>query len=386
MNAEKPDKSIELDNISEILRYKGSACQTSPLRDRLLSYLDYENAQLTQLQLNEAIINELIFEVYNLGAEDRIQVETKMGRPVGQLPVLAEAVNQWKIANGELSEIKEAKEFVNNLPLATFEDAKIREIKNGLTTLYQSNNDLEEFCIRHQINPINVWYWFKEANVLPQARAAEIALEFLADAIRTVLVEDDDGIIPLVGLPGEPRLLDRLEKHCLDKGFTSAQFMQLDGLLGKPLNDYLEHNFFKDLGDHLNLFMYFPKTPFIWHLSSGENQGLEIFISIYKWSRDNLFRLKTAFISKRIENLEYRQIQLKDSDSAQAQSEKETIRLQLQEIAEFTKKVEELIAEGYDPKLDDGVGKNIAPLQKKGLLKCDVLNAKQLDKYLKADW
>ena len=207
MNAEKPDKSIELDNISEILRYKGSACQTSPLRDRLLSYLDYENAQLTQLQLNEAIINELIFEVYNLGAEDRIQVETKMGRPVGQLPVLAEAVNQWKIANGELSEIKEAKEFVNNLPLATFEDAKIREIKNGLTTLYQSNNDLEEFCIRHQINPINVWYWFKEANVLPQARAAEIALEFLADAIRTVLVEDDDGIIPLVGLPGEPRMI-----------------------------------------------------------------------------------------------------------------------------------------------------------------------------------
>jgi hypothetical protein len=60
--------------------------------------------------------------------------------------------------------------------------------------------------------------------------------------------------------------------------------------------------------------------------------------------------------------------------------------LQLQEIAEFTKKIDELIAEGYDPKLDDGVGKNIAPLQKKGLLRCDVLNAKQLDKYLKADW
>jgi Leucine-rich repeat (LRR) protein len=357
-----------------------------PLIDRLLAYLNYENSQITQILLNEAIINELIVKVYELSSEDRLQVETKMGKPVGEMPVLAESVNQWIIDNGQLTENEKVKEFVKNLSIATFDDVKIREIKDGFTTLYQSNNGLEEFCIRHQINPINVWYWFKEAKVLPQARAAEIVLEFLADAIRTILAEDDDGIIPLVGLPGEPRLLDRLEKHCLDKGFTSAQFMQLDGLLGRPLSDYLEHNFFKDLSDHLNLFMYLPKTPFIWHLSSGEHQGLEVYISIYKWSRDNLFRLKTAFISKRIENLEYRQIQLKDSDTAQAQSEKETIRLQLQEITEFTKKIEELIAEGYDPKLDDGVGKNIAPLQKKGLLQCDVLNAKQLDKYLKADW
>jgi hypothetical protein len=52
----------------------------------------------------------------------------------------------------------------------------------------------------------------------------------------------------------------------------------------------------------------------------------------------------------------------------------------------FTTKIDELIAEGYDPKLDDGVGKNIAPLQKKGLLRAEVLKANQLTKYLNADW
>jgi len=61
-------------------------------------------------------------------------------------------------------------------------------------------------------------------------------------------------------------------------------------------------------------------------------------------------------------------------NTAQAQAEKEKIRLQLQEIEVFKTKIEELIAEGYDPKLDDGVGKNIAPLQKKGLLRVEVLN------------
>lgn len=363
------------------------------LKDRLLSYLNFENAQLTNVLLNEAIINELVFEVYELSDEDRLQVETKMGKPVGELPVLSVARNEYlasafKSPSGDLGAIKNetVKTFINDLPATTFEDTKIREIKEGFTTLYQSNNDLEEFCIRHQINPINIWYWFKEAKVLPQARAAEIALEFIADSIRTILADDDDGIIPLVGQLGEEKLLNRLEKHCIDTGFSAAQFLQLDGLLGRPLNDYLENNFFNDLSNHLNLFMYLPKTPFIWHLSSGPQKGLEVYISIYKWSRDNLFRLKTLYISKRIENLEFRQIQLKDSDTAQAQAEKETIRLQLLEIAGFAKKIDELIAEGYDPKLDDGVGKNIAPLQKKGLLRCEVLNAKQLDKYLKADW
>ena len=48
--------------------------------------------------------------------------------------------------------------------------------------------------------------------------------------------------------------------------------------------------------------------------------------------------------------------------------------------------IDELIADGYNPILDDGVGKNIAPLQKKGMLKAEVLKANQLVKYLNADW
>ena len=82
---------------------------------------------------------------------------------------------------------------------------------------------------------------------------------------------------------------------------------------------------------------------------------------------------------------------LQEVNTAQAQAEKETIRLQLIEIEIFKTKIDELIAEGYDPKLDDGVGKNIAPLQKKGLLRAEVLKTtggtkSQLEKYLNADW
>jgi len=358
--------------------------QGASLKERVLAYLNEENAHLTQVLINEAIINELIFEVYELSDADREQVEAKMGVSIGALPILMEAKDAF-LAQLQ-NPLAEVTEHIVNLAVTTFDEQKIREIKEGFSTLYQSNNDLEEFCIRHQVNPINVWYWFKQANIIPQARAAEIALEFLADAIRTLLQQDDDGIIPLVGLPGEEALSQRLEQHCLQKGFTAAQYMQLDSLLGRSVNEYLEHHFFNQLSNHLNLFMYLPKTPFIWHLSSGQHQGFEAYILIYKWNRDSLFKLKSHYISHRVQNLEYRQITLQDVNTAQAQTEKETIRLQLQEIKLFTIKIDELIAEGYDPKLDDGVGKNIAPLQKKGLLRAEVLKANQLTKYLNADW
>ena len=353
----------------------------SNLQNRLLEYLNTENIGLTEVLVNEAIINELIFEVYELNDDDKNKVISTMGQPIGSFPVIKTAKNFCSEINNEF-----VKEYINSLPEIVYENNFIKEIKENFNSLYQGNSNLEEFCIKYQVNPINVWYWFKEEKFLPDSVASEYALEFLADTFRTLLMEDEDGIIPLVGLPGEDALSQRFEQYCLQNGFTSAQFLQLDGLLGKPLNQYIEHHFFSSFADHVKLFKQMPSTPFIWHLSSGKHQGFEAYIIIYKWNRDSLFKLKTQYLAHRVENLEYRLIQLQDVNTAQAQNEKETIRHQLDEIKVFTAKIDELIAEGYDPKLDDGVGKNIAPLQKKGLLRADVLKAPQLTKYLNADW
>ena len=74
------------------------------------------------------------------------------------------------------------------------------------------------------------------------------------------------------------------------------------------------------------------------------------------------------------------------SNSVAAQEAQELIPKQLDELQVFKQKIDDLLASGYDPKLDDGVGKNIAPLQKRGMITYDVLNPGQLEKYLNADW
>jgi hypothetical protein len=384
------DTNIEIKkNLTEYSFVELDFC-VSPFKGNgsIKKFLNFENHLLSHILINEAIVNEKIFEIYDLTDFDKSMVLAKEGESIGGLPVTLEARNAY------LAEMEATKEFpldvirkfIEALPTKEFTAEERDAIERGFGSLYQSNNDLEEFCIRHQINPINVWYWFKQSNVIPQQRVHTLAMEFLVDMVREILMEDEDGIIPLVPNAGEKVLLDRIEEKFREKGFSSAQYSSFDSVLGRPIHEYLNKYFFAELSDHLNLFMYLPKTPFIWHLSSGPEQGFDCYIIIYKWSRDKLMRLRSVYIEHRERSLVNRQSDLSGNESADAQNEKDLIFRQLKEIEAFKKKIDELLSEGYNPILDDGVGKNIAPLQKMGLIPYEVLNAGQLKKYLNADW
>lgn len=56
-----------------------------------------------------------------------------------------------------------------------------------------------------------------KSNILPKQRAHEITMEFLADIIREILNEDEDGIVPLVRNSGEVILLDCIEKSAMKR-------------------------------------------------------------------------------------------------------------------------------------------------------------------------
>jgi type I restriction-modification system DNA methylase subunit len=351
-------------------------------------YLSYENHLLSQSFVNEALIDNEILSSVPLPDTDKMRVLEKEGRSIGGLAVDSRARNAYLVELGATTEFSLGyiQNHVASLQEKEFHDDEINRIRKEFSNLYQKNNDLEEFCTRHRVNPINIWYWFKQSDVIPKQRMHTLAMEFLVDLVREILMEDEDGMIPLIPNAGEKVLVDRIEEKFNEKGFGSAQYSNFDSVLGRPIPEYLNIHFFAELSDHLNLFMYLPKTPFIWHLSSGPDQGFDCYISIYKWSRDNLMRLRSVYIEHRERALINRQSDLAENQSASAQTEKDLIFRQLHEIDSFKSKIDELLAEGYDPILDDGVGMNIAPLQKKGMIPYEVLNPGQLKKYLNADW
>lgn len=366
------------------LDYKESPISTSvDVIIGISNFFNKENSLLTQILLNESIINKTVFEVYELSEHDKQMVLDKEGIPVGDLPVSHEAkaaYKQWLMLESEFkptSDVLEHLEYLkerDDLPKITDFD-----------TLYQNNNEWEEFCIKRNVNPVEAWWQFKNANVLPPQRTQVLAFELITDVIRTVLVKDDDGIIPLGDRLGEERLAIRIEKEMMERGYSAAQFSQVCQLLGCGLEKYLQERFFQQLSDHLNLFMYLPKTPFIWHLSSGPHHAIELYVSIYKWSRDALYRVRSIYAANREAALRDRLNSI-DTSNTEGRMEAQELRSTLTELQEFCQKVDDLLATGYDPKLDDGVGKNIAPLQKRKMLSYEVLNAGQLKKYLNADW
>lgn len=362
----------------------------------LTRYYNYENALLTQILLNEAIINRIVFDVYELSDHDRQMVLDKEGIPVGDLSVsqaALEAYKAWlKEENTEFPASPEVWEHLDSLTIDN-EQPQITDFEK----LYQNNYGWEEFCNsdNHRMNPIEAWYQFRHAGILPPQRTQSLCFELITDVIRAILKKDDDGVIPLCERMGEEPLDVRIEQELVERGYSGAQISQIEQLLcmnmgtGKSLRKYLYEKFFQQLSDHLNLFMYLPKTPFIWHLTSGDpasgHSAIDLYVSIYTWSRDTLFRIKSVYLANRESGLSDRLAAI-DPTTANGKIEAAEIKDQLQELHQFADKIDALLASGYNPKLDDGVGKNIAPLQKASLLSYEVLNSGQLKKYLNADW
>lgn len=348
------------------------------------SFFDLENAYLTLILLNESIINSTLFRIYELSESDKQMVLDKEGIPVGDLPVSMEAkqaYREWLDRNSAFPANDEVKQHVDSLEVRT-DIPRITDFE----TLYTNNKEWEVFCIQHNMNPVEVWYQFRNTDILPPQRTQVLAFELITDVIRSVLAKDDDGVVPIVTNTGEEQLALRIEAELIERGYQPAHISQLFTLLGTSLDKYLSERLFAQLSDYLNLFMYLPKTPFIWHITSGEHHALELYISIYKWNRDTLYRLKSVYAGNREDALKDRLSVLESKADVNAKMEAEEVRLQLRELKSFCDKVDDLLASGYDPKLDDGVGKNIAPLQKRKMLSYDVLNAGQLKKYLNADW
>jgi len=377
----------------EEVNYTHSPITSASLPEQELThYYNYENALLTQILLNEAIINRIVFDVYELSKHDRQMVLDKEGTPVGNLSVSQAALDAYKAwLKDEDTEFPASAEVWEHLDSLTIDNEQPQI--SDFDKLYQSNYGWEEFCSseNHRMNPIEVWYQFRQAAVLPPQRTQSLAFELITDVIRTVLAKDDDGVIPLSERMGEEPLDVRIEQELVERGYSGGQIAQLTQLLtmgmggNATLRKYLYEKFFQQLSDHLNLFMYLPKTPFIWHLTSGSHHAIDLFVSIYTWSRDTLFRIKSVYVANRESSLADRLAAL-DPTTPGGQMEAAQIKEQQQELRQFSEKIDQLLASGYDPKLDDGVGKNIAPLQKAGILSYDVLNSGQLKKYLNADW
>jgi hypothetical protein len=185
---------------------------------------------------------------------------------------------------------------------------------------------------------------------------------FLLRALRA----DEDGLIPLVAGSGHPIALDRLRNELAAQFGEEAVFRLEDEatqVLGRPLERWLDGDFIQW---HTKLY---KKRPIVWQLTS-ERGSFACLLYYHYLSRDTLPKLRQVYLTPMQRGVETIASNARDTgDRATASTAEATA----DELRVFDEKLAAIIAAGYDPVIDDGVKKNILPLQEAGLLRYKVV-------------
>jgi hypothetical protein len=247
------------------------------VEQRLKHYIEFKHNSDCEILINEAVIDELIFDIYELTESDKKMVLEHEGLPVGLYPVIEQDENSYIESNkSDLEE--EVINFINNLSIET--DRSRENLKDNIKKLYKKNKSLEEISKELELNPISVVEIIKEFNFYPKKLAYQKTHEFMLDLTREILMENDDGVVMLNEYAGEEPLDKMIENKLYDKDFSSGDIKRLESILDKNIKEYLLSSFFSDELIILNLFKFLPKTPFIWHLSSGDQHGYDFIFKI----------------------------------------------------------------------------------------------------------
>ena len=182
---------------------------------------------------------------------------------------------------------------------------------------------------------------------------------------------------------------------------------EIGQLLGKPLDRWLETEFFRY---HVGRF---GKRPVVWQIQTGKysaarKPALAVAVYAHRVNADTLPKIRKPYLSTlrtRFET-ELRGIEARPT-AEQNQQRKKEIEGAIAELARFDLQLETVILSGcsckeiesdadpahsalrrYIPDRDDGVRVNVAPLQRAGVLAAEVLAAKDVMKAIadRATW
>jgi len=327
--------------------------------------------------------------------------EDELARIKSRLRALYEAGPGAKVEDV----IKEEETETNN-------DEDEAEVLIGKRIPIPTETFLEELSVKMEIHPISIYWLLKEMQEKEGIVCWPEARRYVEDYFTVMILRllgfrwpkqveagepvpewaDKDGIIPITEHTGERTLLERIRDRIgaefgedriasIETEFSDILFnaackeAEIKGK--KPprkrttLAEWLKMQFFKR---HTS---QFKKRPITWHISSSKGT-FQVLLFYHKLTSDTLKNLKNRYLAK---VRQFYGVLLKKARVEQVSSLSKT-KLEdiMDELEDFTSRLDRVINLPYEPLIDDGVRVNIAPLQKMGLLKYPVLSAKDVDR------
>ena len=356
------------------------------VKDALRAFFQRKAELEARLLINEALNDELVFKL-----DDLLPDEMTLTDALERFGMLAESDCEPSLApeDEELAAVYEVLSS-EGVPVGAYpvRDLSEEERLDLESTYLRHRRDrgsgnsvaisgmdfgiVEELSAKLKVSPTVVALEIARVKELPPKAVQDVISEHLQALALDIMREDDDGILSLGADTGESSLPARIVERWRALGIGDS-YHELENLLGKKLDAYLLKDFFKD---HTKRFM---SRPILWHLASDAG-NINFYVRHHGWTYDKLLLLKSKYLGEVKRTLDNTLATETDV------MKRERLTERLAELDRFAHTLDELLDGSYHPKTDDGVAKNIAPLQNKGLLKHDVLSQKMVDKMLKVEW
>ncbi len=338
------------------------------------TYLSHIESQQVNLHTYEAMIDKEVFNLYEIDGADLEQILREQGTPAGYFPV----VEGFELIPEDM--LPEAKEYIKSLQRVKLTPEKLNEMGEKLTELYEGGKTIEEIAVQMQINPVSVAAMRAELDIINSKDLKHEIENLLTNFILEQLKKDKDGIIPLYEDAAENTMEHRLVED-IEKMFGEAKVSEIlnemKQILGRDLDGWLSIDFFKR---HIS---QYKKRPIIWHISSPDGY-FEVLLYYHKLNNQTLHILKNVYLSKASDYNRHKLKELQgdasDKNKAMIYKEIEEREEAIDDLKKFEASIDEVLKQGIDPVIDDGVLANISPFQKAGLFAADVLDKNQLKK------
>jgi hypothetical protein len=248
--------------------------------------------------------------------------------------------------------------------------------------------------------PVEV-LWPQMSGKTTDQKRMEHVWRLLSYAVKRVVEEDDDGIVPFNRSTGDTPLSDRV-RHELAAHFPGRDESQLEVEIVNELkrsvkgyrkcaslDDWLANVFFEY---HASLY---KSRPIFWHIASAQGTTPFAFGAIvhyHRFDRNRMAKLRATYVRDTIEELR-REAGL--ADKAGRADDRIELQAKLEEVQALDKKLQliqegrhegaegglqdfriltpwkkpEARPKGWNPDIDDGVKVNIAPLDRAGVLR-----------------
>lgn len=394
------ERDFEHDPLSWELKKMSEEGGPVNVKNALKKFFLHKAELEARLLINEAVNDELVLKLYELLPEDLTisDVITQSGLRGSLTEDLASALNEGRVHDlgrrtQDVSQVLSAVLEVldsEGIPVGAYPARELNEDeRKTLKKLYLKHRHdrgsgkseaitgmefgiVEELAGTLKVSPVTVVEELAKIDALPSEAVKDVISEHIQALTIEIMREDNDGILSLSTDTGETSITTRIIERWRALGIGDT-YNELENLLGKKLDDYLLKDFFKD---HSKRFM---NRPIIWQLTSDKG-SVNFLVLHHSWSYDKMLLLRSKYlgnVKRTLENTLATELNEKN---------REKLMERLAELERFSDALGELADGSYLPEVDGGVAKNIAPLQKRGLLKFDILSKKLMDKMLKVEW